>query len=129
MRLPLRRTLVRPDILWSFYRLEDLQSTHTRILVLPPVSTVLPPDATVLRSVHAALSIFRIVLPFVAAALSFFGKVLSSVGTVLLPDATVLTDGKTVHTIRFTSDITCKFEEIIETLSFYTIQNNIRMTT
>jgi hypothetical protein len=40
-----------------------------------------------------------------------------------------LTDGETIHTIRFTSDITCKFDEIIDLLSFYTVQNNIRMTT
>jgi len=39
-----------------------------------------------------------------------------------------LTDGETLHTIRFTSDINCKFDDIINTLSFYTIQNNIRMT-
>src|SRR5450432_243415 len=40
-----------------------------------------------------------------------------------------LTDGETIHTMRFTSDITCTFEEIIDLLSFYTVQNNIRMTT
>ena len=39
-----------------------------------------------------------------------------------------LADGETSHTIRFTSDINCKFDDIIDSLSFYTIQNNIRMT-